>query len=119
VRTIGALFLLSLAVAVSLSAIAIGAILSTALLIGPAAAALRIARRPSHAMMLASGIAIGSILAGLVLSYESYGWPPLHHGWPVSFFVVAMIYLTYFAIDLVARRQRRKTQGAMPGSEVR
>ncbi|MGC8480630.1 MAG: metal ABC transporter permease [Acidimicrobiales bacterium] len=109
VRTIGALFLLSLAIAVSLSAIAIGAILSTALLIGPAAAALRIARRPSHAMLLAGGIAFIAVLAGLVLSYESYGWPPLHHGWPVSFFVVAIIYLTYFVIDVIARRRSTRT----------
>jgi len=41
VRVVGSLFMLALAVAVGLSALAIGAILSTALLIGPAATALR------------------------------------------------------------------------------
>ena len=43
-RVIGLLFMLALAVAVGLSSIAIGSILSTALLIGPAATALRITR---------------------------------------------------------------------------
>ncbi len=42
VRLIGVLFMLTLAVSVGLSSIAIGSILSTALLIGPAAAALRV-----------------------------------------------------------------------------
>ena len=42
VRLAGLLFMLALALSVALSALAIGAILSTALLIGPAAAALRV-----------------------------------------------------------------------------
>src|SRR5580700_10884642 len=42
VRAVGAAYLAALAVAVSLSAVVIGAVLSTALLIGPAATALRV-----------------------------------------------------------------------------
>ena len=45
VRLVGSLFMVALAVAVGLSALAIGAILSTALLIGPAATALRLTSR--------------------------------------------------------------------------
>ena len=45
VRLAGLLFMLALAVSVGLSSLAVGAILSTALLIGPAAAALRLTRR--------------------------------------------------------------------------
>ena len=45
VRLVGLLYMLALAVSVGLSSLAIGAILSTALLIGPAAAALRLTRR--------------------------------------------------------------------------
>ncbi|WP_429445326.1 metal ABC transporter permease [Paraburkholderia sp. 40] len=43
-----------MALAVSLSAITVGAILSTALLIGPAAIALRVARRPAWATGLSA-----------------------------------------------------------------
>ena len=49
VRAVGAAYLIALAVSVSLSAVAIGAVLSTALLVGPAATALRIAKgRPAR-----------------------------------------------------------------------
>src|ERR1700689_5735836 len=46
VRAVGAAYLMALAVSVALSAVIIGAVLSTALLIGPAATALRLARSP-------------------------------------------------------------------------
>ena len=53
VRLVGLLFMLALAVSVALSALAIGAILSTALLIGPAAAALRVTRTVPRALVTA------------------------------------------------------------------
>jgi len=50
VRLVGAVYLMALAVSVSLAAVAIGAVLSTALLIGPAATALRLTKSPLRAM---------------------------------------------------------------------
>ncbi len=88
-------FLLALALAVSMSAIAIGAILSTALLIGPAAAATRLAKDMKSTFVYACLMGAASIFLGLLLSYDSYTWPPFHHGWPVSFFVVAIIFVIY------------------------
>ena len=60
VRLVGAAFLISLAVTVALAAVIIGAVLSTALLVGPAAAALRVAKGPLRAMIAAAcfGVAI-------------------------------------------------------------
>ncbi len=49
VRLVGAGYLLALALAVALAAFTIGAILSTALLVGPAATALRLTRSPGRA----------------------------------------------------------------------
>ncbi len=97
VGLIGAAYLAALAFAVSLSAVTIGAILSTALLIGPAATALRLTRRPGTALVLAALIGVVDTWLGVVLSYASYYWPPLHHGWPVSFFVVAAVLVGYLA----------------------
>jgi zinc/manganese transport system permease protein len=88
VRLIGVAYLAALALAVSLSAMTIGAVLSTALLIGPAAAALRITRRPGLAICLASMIGTVAIWVSVLLAYDSYYWPPGGRGWPVSFFVV-------------------------------
>jgi zinc/manganese transport system permease protein len=107
VRLVGALYLLALALATALAAITIGTILSTALLIGPAAAALRLTRRPLRAMLTAMALGIGAVWLGIVLAYDSYHWPPQEHGWPVSFFVVALVFLGYLASGLVDRHRER------------
>jgi len=101
---VGAGYLAALSLAVSLSAVTIGAILSTALLVGPAAAALHLVRRPAAAMALASLAALACTLGGVGLAYASYHWPPAGRGWPVSFFVVASVLLVYGA-SLAARRR--------------
>ena len=67
VRLIGAAYLFAMAVAVALSAVTIGAILSTALLVGPAATALQLTRRPGRAVLAAA--LIGTAATWLAL------WP--------------------------------------------
>jgi zinc/manganese transport system permease protein len=98
VRLVGLLHLLALALAVSLSAITVGAILSTALLIGPAAIALRVAKRPGLAIVLAALIGVGATWGGILLAYDSYYWSA-GHGWPVSFFVVTIIFAIYLIVS--------------------
>ena len=77
VRLVGALYLLALALAAALAAITIGTILSTALLVGPAASALRLTRRPLTALLTAAGIGIGAMWLGIILAYDSFHWPPV------------------------------------------
>jgi zinc/manganese transport system permease protein len=103
VRVIGSLYLLAMALAVALSAVTIGAILSTALLVGPAATALHLTRRPGRAIVCAATLGIGAMWLGIVLAYDSYAWPPRHHGWPVSFFVVTLVLLAYLASRVIPR----------------
>ena len=98
------LYLLALAVAVSLSALTIGAILSTALLVGPAATALRLTPRPGTAVILSGLIGLAATWLGILLSYDSYYWPPRQHGWPVSFFVVTLIFVFYLLALPLGRR---------------
>jgi len=106
-RLIGFLHMLMLALAASLSAMTIGAILSTALLIGPAATALRVARRPGSAIVIAVLIGLSATWGGILLAYDSYYWTP-GHGWPVSFFVVTLVFLSYVTTSrLGGDRQRR------------
>jgi zinc/manganese transport system permease protein len=95
VRAVGIAYLVALAVAVSLSAVVIGAVLSTALLIGPAATSLRIARRPLGAMIASALIGTAATWLGILLAYDSDHWPPQGHGWPVSFFVVVLVVIGY------------------------
>lgn len=106
VRLTGLACLIAIALAVSLAAITVGAILSTALLVGPAAIALRLTRTPGRATLAAAGIAIAATWAGIVLSYDSFSWPPGHHGWPISFFVVALIFAAFLAAQSAGRRRR-------------
>jgi zinc/manganese transport system permease protein len=108
VRVVGALYLLALALATALAAITIGTILSTALLIGPAATALRLTRRPWRAMMAAAGLGLAATWIGIVLAYDSYHWPPHEHGWPVSFFVVALVFGIYLLSGVVEWLRERR-----------
>jgi zinc/manganese transport system permease protein len=110
VRVVGMLCLIALALAVSLSAMTIGAILSTALLVGPAATAVRLTSRPGLMLAWSALIALASTWLGILLAYDSYDWVlPRYgrHGWPVSFFVVALI-LIFFLLAQVRRDQRGK-----------
>ncbi len=104
VRVVGVLCLAAIALAVSLSAITIGAILSTALLIGPAATALRLTSRPGLVLLWSALIGIASTWIGVLLAYDSYYWPPARQGWPVSFFVVVLILLFYLLAQFVGGR---------------
>jgi zinc/manganese transport system permease protein len=105
VRVVGLLGLIAIALAVSLSALTIGTILSTALLVGPAATALRITRSPGRATVTAALLGVAATWLGVVLAYDSFTWPPRHDGWPVSFFVVALIFAGYLLAQLVTGRR--------------
>jgi zinc/manganese transport system permease protein len=113
VRAVGAFYLLALALTVALAAITIGTILSTALLVGPAAAALRLTKSTPRAMLYAAGIGIAAVWIGIVLAYDSYHWPPGGRTWPVSFFVVALVLCAYLLSGVPQTiRARRGSAGA-------
>ncbi|MDA8288594.1 MAG: metal ABC transporter permease [Actinomycetota bacterium] len=106
-RLVSALYLLALAIAVSLSAETIGAVLSTALLVGPPAAALRLTKRPTAALVVAAGIGVLATWLGILLAYDSYTWPPSGRGWPVSFFIVVLVFCFYLLAQLHGRKLTR------------
>lgn len=110
VRVVGAIYLLALAAAVALCSLTIGSILSTALLIGPAAAALRLTRRPGRAVLLAAALGVFAMWLGIVLAYDSVYWPSHGTSWPVSFFVVTIVFVTYLLSGLPGRRRRRRAR---------
>jgi zinc/manganese transport system permease protein len=103
VRLMSLINLVVLSMAVSLSAMTVGAVLSTALLIGPAAIGLRLAARPGAAIIAAALIGVATTWGGILLAYDSYGWTAAH-GWPVSFFIVVLIFAAYLLSGLAGRR---------------
>lgn len=113
VRAVALVYLLTLALAVALAALTIGAILGTALLVGPAAAALRLTRRPGPALLLAGAIGLVAIWLGILLAYDSYLWPPRDHRWPVSFFVVADVLVIYLLSGLSRPRRHRRAEAPL------
>jgi zinc/manganese transport system permease protein len=106
----------ALAVAVGLSALAIGAILSTALLIGPAATALRLTNRTGAALIIAAVIGVAATWLGVLLAYDSYYWGSSHNGYPVSFFIVALSFLAYLASGLPFVRSLTNRRAALPAA---
>lgn len=108
VRFVGIAFMMLLAAAVEDGALVLGALLSTALLIGPAATAVRLTSRTGAALGLSACIGVVATWLGILLSYDSYTWPPHGRGWPVSFFITVLILVFY----LVSYLWRRGTPGA-------
>jgi zinc/manganese transport system permease protein len=116
VRLVGVAYLGALAIAVSLSAVTIGAILSTALLIGPAATSLRITRRTGTAVAIASVVGVVATWLGILLAYDTAAWSSQGQGWPVSFCVVAVIFTAYVLVSLLASLATRRRAGRRPSA---
>lgn len=106
-RLVGLLFIFSLAIAVALSSIAIGSILSTALLIGPAATSLRLTTSLRAAFVWSSVIGVVTTWLGVLLAYNSFYWFPSSQGLPVSFFIVALVFVAYVLSGLPVLRHRK------------
>ncbi len=111
VRVVGLLYMAALALAVGLSSLVIGAILSTALLVGPAAIALRLTRRVGRAVLVAAATGVAAVLVGVLLAYDSYDWSASHASWPVSFFIVVIVFVGYLATELPVVRSRTARHG--------
>jgi zinc/manganese transport system permease protein len=104
-----AAFMVVLALSVALSSISVGAVLSTALLIGPASCGLLLAKRVKNSMIIACASGLFCVWGGIVISYESYSW--MHgHSWSVSFCIVALVTVCYLLSRLASwlRDQRSR-----------
>ena len=112
VRRLGTAYMILMAIGVAQTAQVVGILLSTALLLGPAASAMHLARRPLMALALAMLIAAVETVLGIVLAYNSYAWPPGHKGWPVSFFVTTLALVIYLFARAWHPARRRWTKAA-------
>jgi len=112
VRRVALGYTLLMAVTVGLSAVVIGSVLSTALLIGPPAAALRLGRRLGATLALAAALGVGAVGFGVVASYDSFYWWPSHRALPVSFCVVTLVVVEVVTANVVARVWARRGANA-------
>lgn len=89
-------FLLVVALATTMSVPVVGALLMFALMIGPSAAAERVARRPETGLALAIVLALVVVWLSIALSYES--------NLPIGFFVGLLGAVVYLAARVLTSR---------------
>jgi zinc/manganese transport system permease protein len=128
-RAVGVAFMIAMAVSVGLSSIAVGSILSTALLIGPAATSVRLTKSLRSSLVLAGALGVLATWLGILFAYDSFYWVPSSQGLPVSFFIVSLIFIAYlisgvpfvrrgFARNVRTRPIQSKTLGAPESVEA-
>lgn len=87
-RLLSVLFLGIVAIAVAEAAQVVGVLLVFALMVGPAATALRLARRLHRGLALAVGLAVAETWGGIALAYVT--------DWPTTFWIVLLSCAGYF-----------------------
>jgi zinc/manganese transport system permease protein len=102
VRALGLVFVVLLALTITMAVQVVGTLLLFALVVTPAATALRLTARPARVAAIAVGIALVSVWAGLVLS-AMVNLPP-------SFFVVAVAVAVWLAVLACTGRRREVHQ---------
>jgi zinc/manganese transport system permease protein len=102
VKGLGMAFMILLALVVSMAVTVVGVLLIFALLVTPAAAALRFTVRPGWVIFLSATIGVVSVAVGLVIA-AMINLPP-------SFFIVAVV----FVVWLVSAGMRRERIAAAP-----
>ncbi|AEB07620.1 ABC-3 protein [Coriobacterium glomerans PW2] len=112
-RAVDALFMCALGIGVALGAISVGAVLATALLVGPAASSLRVAGSTRAALVASCLIGVACVWGGVALSYASYAFLG-GRSLSASFCIVALVFVCYLAalmmsgIEGAARKGARK-----------
>jgi zinc/manganese transport system permease protein len=104
VRLLGMLFLLLVAITVSMSVQVVGVLLIFTLLVGPAATASRLVRTPWRAILLAVVLGLGITWLGIFLAATGT--------WPVSFYIATISFGIYLPVRFLAPLWRRDRRGA-------
>jgi zinc/manganese transport system permease protein len=105
VRALDIVFMVALALAITMAVQAVGTLLLFALVVTPSAAALTISARPAVAVGLGALISVLSVWIGLVLS-AMFNLPP-------SFFIVTLACAVWLGTWLGAGRARRRAAHAI------
>lgn len=103
--------LILVAVTVSISIQVMGAILVFTLIVGPAAVAIRLTRRPAAALVVSMLLGVVYVWAGVALAVAT-------NDLPVSFFVASISFAVYVPVRLRSGRRRVAGTGNVPGLEA-
>jgi zinc/manganese transport system permease protein len=97
-KAVSVTFLMIVAVAVAEAAQVVGVLLVFALLVGPAAAALRLTKRVWSGVALSIALGLGETWLGIALAYVT--------DWPTTFWIVLSSCAVYFGAVAYASRAR-------------
>ncbi len=93
VGLLGVIFMIALAVTVSVAVTVIGVLLIFALSVTPAAIAIRLAKKPAYAVLIAVLVALGAMWAGIFIGFYEVE--------PTSFFIVTIVFVAYMLVRTV------------------
>ncbi len=102
VRALGLAFVVLLALTITMAVQVVGTLLLFALVVTPAATALRITARPARVALIAVALALGAVWGGLVLS-AMVDLPP-------SFFIVSLAVFAWVVVLATAGRRNRPAE---------
>jgi zinc/manganese transport system permease protein len=100
VRALGLAFVVLLALTITMAVQVVGTLLLFALVVTPAATALRITARPARVALIAVALALAAVWGGLVLS-AMVDLPP-------SFFIVSLAVLAWVVVLALGGRRRNR-----------
>jgi zinc/manganese transport system permease protein len=95
VRGLAVVFLILVAITVSVSIQIVGALLVFTLLVGPAATAIRISSRPLWALLIAVCLGLSYMWIGILLAVDNGLWP-------ASFYIASISFGVYIVIRLLS-----------------
>jgi zinc/manganese transport system permease protein len=106
VRALGLAFVVLLALTITMAVQVVGTLLLFALVVTPAATALRLTARPGYVAAISVGIALASVWGGLILA-SMIDLPP-------SFFVVSVAVLAWVVVLVITAPRRSRRAVAEP-----
>ena len=110
VNLIGLLYLVLVALAISIAMQVIGVLLVFALLVGPPATAIRLVRRPAQAIVVSVFVGLACTWLGILLAASS--------SLPISFYITTLSFGIYLPVRLLAGRRKSRQLPAGPSASV-
>ncbi|MCI4358303.1 MAG: metal ABC transporter permease [Thermoplasmata archaeon] len=105
---LGLAFMLMLAVAISIAVQIVGVLLIFALMVTPAAVAIRLTQRPLYAVLTSVAVALVATWVGLFVQFFS--------NYPASFFIVAIAFGGYLSVRIGQALAGRLSRRAAPST---
>ncbi len=89
----GIIFMLILAITTSIAVQIVGVLLIFALLVTPAAVAVKLSNKPINGMIISALISLSATFVGLFISF--------YIPYPVSFFIISIVFMEYIGVTII------------------